>query len=40
MDDILRIRNACPADIGSDLDFTAAAHILSSPAAYQAALLH
>ena len=40
MDAILRIRNQCPADIGTDLDFTAAAHILANPRAYQAALLH
>lgn len=39
MDDVLRIRNFCPADIGTDLDFTAAGHILSSPGAYHAALL-
>ena len=39
MDDVLRIRNFCPADIGTDLDLTAAGHVLSSPAAYQAALL-
>jgi carboxyl-terminal processing protease len=36
---ILAIRNQCPADIGSDLDFTAAANLLSQPAMYKAALL-
>ena len=39
LDTILAIRNNCPADIGSDLDVTAAAAVLQSPTAYQAALL-
>ncbi len=39
IDRILAIRNACPADIGGDLDITAARFLLSSPAAYRAALL-
>jgi carboxyl-terminal processing protease len=36
---ILNIRNQCPADIGGDLDFTAAADILTNPALYKAALM-
>jgi carboxyl-terminal processing protease len=40
MDSVLQIRNQCPADIGTDMDFTAASRILASQAAYQAALLH
>ncbi len=36
---ILNIRNQCPADIGGDLDFTAAADVLGNPALYKAALL-
>jgi carboxyl-terminal processing protease len=36
---VLAVRSACPADIGSDTDFTAAAFLLGHPAAYQAALL-
>ncbi len=36
---ILNIRNQCPADIGGDLDFTAAAAVLSNPALYKAALM-
>ncbi len=39
VDKILNIRNQCPADIGSDLDFKAAQALLASNAAYQAALL-
>ena len=39
MDNVLRIRNQCPADIGADMDFNAASHILASQTAYQAALL-
>jgi carboxyl-terminal processing protease len=39
IDDILAIRNTCPADIGSDLDISAARFLMGSPAAYQAALL-
>ncbi len=37
---ILSVRGQCPADIGSDLDFTAAGFLLSNPEAYRAALLH
>ncbi len=36
---ILRLRDACPAAIGGDLDMQAAAAVLASPASYQAALL-
>ncbi len=36
---ILNIRNQCPADIGGDLDFTAAAEVLGNPALYKAALM-
>jgi carboxyl-terminal processing protease len=36
---ILNIRNQCPADIGGELDFTAAASLLASRPSYQAALL-
>ncbi len=36
---ILRLRDACPAAIGGDLDLQAAAAVLASPASYQAALL-
>jgi carboxyl-terminal processing protease len=39
LEQILNIRNHCPANIGGDLDFTAAANLLSQPAMYQAALL-
>jgi carboxyl-terminal processing protease len=39
IDQILAIRNACPADIGGDLDITAARFLMSSPAAYRAALV-
>jgi carboxyl-terminal processing protease len=37
--DILNIRNQCPAAIGGDLDYTAAANLLANPAMYKAALL-
>ncbi len=37
--DILNIRNQCPAAIGSDLDYTAAANLLAQPAMYKAAVL-
>jgi carboxyl-terminal processing protease len=36
---ILNIRNQCPADIGGDLDMTAATRILASQALYRAALM-
>jgi carboxyl-terminal processing protease len=36
---ILNIRNQCPADIGGDLDFAAAAAALGNPAIYKAALM-
>jgi carboxyl-terminal processing protease len=36
---ILAIRDNCPADIGSDLDPTTAAFLLGNPSAYNAALL-
>jgi carboxyl-terminal processing protease len=39
VDDILTVRNQCPADIGSDEDFNAAVFLLTNPVAYQAALL-
>ncbi len=39
IDDILAIRNTCPADIGGDLDITAAQFLLANRAAYAAALL-
>ncbi|HQT38438.1 MAG TPA: S41 family peptidase, partial [Acidocella sp.] len=39
VDKILNIRNQCPADIGGDLDFTAAQALLASKTAYNAALL-
>ncbi len=35
---VLNIRNQCPAAIGGDLDFSAAAAALASPAIYKAAL--
>jgi carboxyl-terminal processing protease len=35
---ILNIRNQCPAAIGGNLDFAAAAQLLATPAAYKAAL--
>jgi carboxyl-terminal processing protease len=40
VDDVLSLRGHCPADIGTDLDFTAAAWVLQNKTAYQAALLH
>ncbi len=40
VDAILALRDTCPADVGSDLDMSAAAFLLAHPAAYQAALLH
>lgn len=39
VDAILAVRDQCPADIGSDFDISAAAAMLQSRAAYQAALL-
>jgi carboxyl-terminal processing protease len=39
IDQVLAIRNTCPADIGGDLDIAAARFLMASPAAYQAALL-
>jgi carboxyl-terminal processing protease len=39
VNDILNIRNQCPAAIGGDLDVMAARALLESPRAYQAALL-
>ncbi len=39
VNDILNIRNQCPAAIGGDLDVMAARALLASPRAYQAALL-
>ncbi len=39
IDMILAIRNTCPADIGGDLDISAARFLMATPAAYQAALL-
>ncbi len=39
LNDILTIRNNCPAAIGSDEDFSAANALISNPPAYQAALL-
>jgi carboxyl-terminal processing protease len=37
---VLKIRDQCPADIGGDLDLTAAEFLLAHPPAYQAALLN
>jgi len=37
--EILSIRNQCPAAIGGDLDYTAAANLLSQASMYRAALL-
>jgi carboxyl-terminal processing protease len=39
IEDILDIRDTCPADIGGDLDISAARFLMATPAAYQAALL-
>jgi carboxyl-terminal processing protease len=39
VDDVLQIRDACPADIGGNLDVAAASFIFVHPAAYRAALL-
>ncbi len=39
IDDILAIRNTCPADIGGDLDISAARFLMATPSAYAAALL-
>ena len=39
VDQLLSMRNACPAAIGGNLDLTAANFLLAHPAAYQAALL-
>ena len=39
VDDILSVRDACPADTGSDEDFAAAGYLFNNLKAYQAALL-
>ncbi len=39
VNDILNVRDECPADTGSDLDMSAATDVLRNPTAYQAALL-
>jgi carboxyl-terminal processing protease len=39
VDAVLSVRDACPADIGGDLDLQAAAFLLEHPKAYAAALL-
>ncbi len=39
VDDILAIRDECPADTGSDLDLSAAVDVLRNPVAYRAALM-
>ena len=39
VDAILSVRDACPADTGSDEDFAAAGYLFTTPKAYQAALL-
>ena len=39
VDAILNVRDRCPAAIGSDLDMSTAAFLLTHPAAYQAALM-
>ncbi|HEY1855851.1 S41 family peptidase [Acidocella sp.] len=39
VDSIINVRDHCPAAIGSDLDMSTAAFLLTHPAAYQAALL-
>lgn len=36
----LSLRNQCPAAIGTDLDVGAALHVLTTPGAYAAALIH
>jgi len=40
IDAILAIRDTCPADIGGDLDISAARFLMATPGAYAAALLH
>jgi carboxyl-terminal processing protease len=40
VDQILAVRDACPADVGSDEDVAAAAFLFRHPGAYQAALLN
>jgi len=40
IDEILSVRDACPADLGTAADLTAAAYLFSHPPAYQAALIH
>ncbi len=40
VDDVLQIRDHCPAAIGTNLDLTAAAWVLDNNMAYQSALLH
>ena len=39
IEEILAIRDTCPADIGGELDISAARFLMASPAAYAAALL-
>lgn len=39
LDAILRLRDACPAALGSDLDMQAAQFLLATPPAYQTALI-
>jgi carboxyl-terminal processing protease len=39
-EDVLSLRDHCPASIGGDLDLTAAAWVLQNPTAYHSALLH
>jgi carboxyl-terminal processing protease len=39
VDEVLALRGHCPASIGTDLDFTAAAWVLQNPTAYQAAMM-
>ena len=40
VENLLAVRDHCPAVIGSDLDLTAAAWVLNNPTAYKTALLH
>jgi carboxyl-terminal processing protease len=39
LDQVLQLREACPAALGSSLDMQAAQFLLTTPAAYQAALI-
>jgi carboxyl-terminal processing protease len=39
LDQILQIREACPSALGSSLDMQAAQFLVTTPAAYQAALI-